>query len=36
MDVAVKLINIYESNYPEYLSNIFAVNGKLPTLFVRK
>ncbi len=35
VDVAVKLITIYEANYPEYLSNILVVNGKWWTIFVR-
>ena len=33
MDVAVKLINIYESNYPEYLSHIFGINGKSTLIY---
>lgn len=35
VDVAIKLITLYEANYPEYLSNILVVNGKWWTIFVQ-
>lgn len=28
METAVKLVQIYEANYPEYLHRVFVINGK--------
>ncbi len=27
IDAGIKLANLYEANYPEYLHNVFVVNG---------
>ena len=29
MDAAVRLSRYYEANYPEYLLNVFAINGNM-------
>ena len=29
MESAIKLIQVYEANYPEYLHRVFVINGTL-------
>jgi hypothetical protein len=29
MESAIKLIQVYEANYPEYLHRVFVINGTI-------
>lgn len=35
MESAIKLIQVYEANYPEYLHRVFVINGTLLIIKVK-